>query len=365
MKLLLVTDAWAPQTNGVVRTLSAVVGELEAMGHRVRVISANEFRNFACPTYPEIRLAAMIRGHMAEAIAAFGPDCIHISTEGPLGLAARRYCLNNGLAFTTAWHTKFPDYVNARFGIPHEVTYGVMQWFHKPARSVMVPTPSLKKDLEARGFKKVKIWSRGVDTDLFHPRDEAFYGGENPHWLYVGRVAVEKNLEAFLGLDLPGTKHVVGDGPQREDLARRYPDTIFHGRKSGEELARHYAGADVFVFPSKTDTFGLVVLEALASGVPVAAYPATGPMDILAGTGAGVLNGNLHTACRTALTLDRKACRELAEQYSWRASAEQFLNNMRPLGDPSHRSLRAKRRVRRVWTARIYQAVQQVQHQFH
>ena len=292
------------------------------------------------------------------------PDCIHISTEGPLGLAARRYCLNNGLAFTTAWHTKFPDYVNARFGIPHAVIYGIMQWFHKPARSVMVPTLSLKKDLEIRGFKKVKIWSRGVDTDLFHPRDDAFYDGESPHWLYVGRVAVEKNLEAFLKLDLPGTKHIVGDGPQRAALAERYRDVIFHGHKSGEELARHYASADVFVFPSKTDTFGLVVLEALASGVPVAAYPATGPKDILAGTDAGVLNENLQIACYKALGLDRTACRKLAEHYSWRACAEQFLSNMRPLGTPSHRPLRAKRRVRRVWTARIYQTVQQVQHPF-
>ena len=335
MRIALVTDAWFPQVNGVVRTLSRVKQELEALGHAVEVVAPPAFRTVACPTYPEIRLALLPGGKVGRLLAASGAEAIHIATEGPLGLAARRWCLKRGLPFTTSYHTRFPEYVAARVPVPSAWGYRVMRWFHRPSAGVMVATASLSDELAARGFANLRPWTRGVDLELFHPRpgQGAPYDLPRPVFLYVGRVAVEKNIEAFLALDLPGAKLVVGGGPQLEQLRRRFPAAHFAGPKQGEELARYYAAADVFVFPSLTDTFGLVVLEALASGLPVAAYPVTGPKDILAGSGAGVLDQDLRRAALAALALDPAAARRHAERFSWPATAQLFLANLAPFGN--------------------------------
>jgi glycosyltransferase involved in cell wall biosynthesis len=330
MRILIVTDAWAPQINGVVRTLTRTRQELEGLGHEVRVISPDLFRNLPCPTYPEIRLAVLPGRRLPLMIDAFQPCAIHISTEGPLGQAARRYCLKRRLPFTTAYHTRFPEYIRARTKIPVSATYRLMRRFHRPASGVMVATRSMERELAGRGFRNLRHWSRGVDTELFRPRDKDLLDLPRPFHLYVGRVAVEKNIEDFLRLELAGSKLVVGDGPQLSDLRRKYPETRFVGSKVGEELAAHYAAADVFVFPSRTDTFGLVLLEALASGVPVAAYPVPGPLDIVDGTGVGVLDEDLAAAARRAIAIPPERCREVALRYSSRASAEQFVHNLQP-----------------------------------
>lgn len=332
MNIVIVSDAWLPQVNGVVRTLATVQGELSAMGHRVEVIGPDRFRSLPCPTYSEIRLALFPGRRLARAIDALQPCAIHIATEGPLGFAARRYCRKHGYPFTTALHTRFPEYLEARFGVPPAWVYAVMRWFHRPAARVMVATPSLRDELAARGFRNLVAWTRGVDLALFRPQPEAREraAGPRPHWLYVGRVAVEKNIAAFLALPLPGTKIVVGDGPQLAELKRRHPEARFAGARFGEELAEAYAAADVFVFPSRTDTFGLVLLEALASGVPVAAYPVTGPIDVIDGAPVGVLDEDLGRAARAALAIPAAACRAHAMRFGWRASAEQFLVNLQP-----------------------------------
>jgi len=334
MKLALVTDAWFPQVNGVVRTLSRVKQELEVLGHVVEVIAPPAFRTVPCPTYPEIRLALLQGAKVGRLLAASGAEAVHIATEGPLGLAARRWCLKRGLPFTTSYHPRFPEYVSARAPVPASWSYRVMRWFHRPSAGVMVATQSLSDELAARGFANLKPWTRGVDLELFRPRpgEAAPYDLPRPVFLYVGRVAVEKNIEAFLALDLPGSKLVVGGGPQLEQLRRRFPAAHFAGPKQGENLARHYAAADVFVFPSLTDTFGLVVLEALASGLPVAAFPVTGPKDILAGSAAGALDPDLRRAALAALALDRADARRHAERYSWPATAQLFLDNLAPFG---------------------------------
>lgn len=332
MKILIVTDAWFPQVNGVVRTLSTVAEELREMGHRVEVISPDSFKTIPCPTYPEIRLALFPKIRIKRILEEFKPDAIHIATEGPLGWAARRLCLRRGLPFTTSFHTKFPEYIHARFRVPVRWGYALMRRFHRPSKGVMVATRSLAKTLEGVGFDNIKMWTRGVDTDLFQPRDKTIFGNRNrPVFLFCGRVAVEKNIEAFLALDLPGTKVVVGDGPLMDSLKTRYPDTVFTGYKKGEELARHVAAADVFVFPSLTDTFGLVLLEALASGVPVAAYPVTGPIDVILDEAVGCLDTDLAKAATTALEKDPAACRAYAEGYSWRACADLFFGNLAPM----------------------------------
>jgi glycosyltransferase involved in cell wall biosynthesis len=336
VKILIVTDAWYPQINGVVRTLNTTRLELEKLGHSVEIVGPDRFPTVPLPTYPEIRLALAAGGKLARLIDAFDPDAIHIATEGPLGCAARRYCLRHGLPFTTAYHTRFPEYVRDRLPVPLALCYAVVRRFHAPSSAVMVATPSIENDLTARGFHNIRRWSRGVDTDLFHPRDKAFLTDPRPISLYVGRVAVEKNLEAFLKLDLAGTKYVVGDGPQLAEYRRRYPEARFVGTRQGEELAQYYAAADVFVFPSRTDTFGLVLLEALASGVPVAAYPVPGPLDVIDGSGAGCLDEDLGRAVRAALTIAPERSREHALRFSWRASAEQFLHNLRPFHPTSY-----------------------------
>ncbi|MGF1612305.1 MAG: glycosyltransferase family 4 protein [Kiloniellales bacterium] len=330
MHILIATDAWYPQINGVVRTLSRVRDELQALGHRITVIAPNDFVSVACPTYPEIRLALMPGRRIAKLTRQAAPQAIHIATEGPVGQAARRFCMKRGLPFTTSFHTRFPEYINARFGIPPNWLYALLRRFHAPSRAVMVATGSLRRELEGRGFRHLVPWSRGVDTELFRPRAERLYELEAPIFLYVGRVAVEKNIEAFLKLKLRGSKVVVGDGPQLASLRQAYPAVHFTGAKTGEALARHYAAADVFVFPSRTDTFGLVLLEALASGLPVAAYPVTGPLDLVNGAAVGVLDQDLARAAERALAVSRDDCRAFALSFTWRRCAEQFLDNLAP-----------------------------------
>ena len=333
-RILIVTDAWKPQVNGVVRTLSTVVDELTAMGHVVSVIGPDQFRTLPCPTYPDIALSLLPRRRLVRMVKNFRPDALHIATEGPLGLAARSWAKRSGYAFTTAFHTRFAEYIHARTGLPVRPIYAWMRRFHGAGQGTMVATQSLREELSARGFGNIRSWSRGVDLDLFkpYPRDE-FAHFPGPIFAYIGRVAVEKNIQAFLDLDLPGSKVVVGGGPQSASLQQAYPDVTFTGPRYGEALARAYAGADVLVFPSRTDTFGLVILEALACGTPVAAFPVTGPKDVLTGSAGkvGSLHQDLRLAALGALTADRAACRTHAERFSWRACAEIFLSHLVPL----------------------------------
>ncbi|MEM7121557.1 MAG: glycosyltransferase family 1 protein [Pseudomonadota bacterium] len=335
MRIAIVTDAWFPQVNGVVRTLSRVKRELQTMDHAVTVISPDLFTNLPCPTYPEIRLAVLPGRGVRLRLDEAAPDAIHIATEGPLGWAARGYCRRRGQPFTTSFHTRFPEYVHARSGIPPGWLYRLLRRFHGAGEGIMVATRTIRRDLETRGFDNIRDWTRGVDTELFRPRElisetTSLTSLPRPIHLYVGRVAVEKNIGAFLALDLPGSKVVVGDGPQRKQLAGEHPNVVFTGAKHGEELARHYADADVFVFPSRTDTFGLVLLEAMAAGVPVAAYPVPGPLDVVDGSGAGVLHDDLKTAATEALAIPRETCRDHAMTYSWQRCAQQFLDNLAP-----------------------------------
>ncbi|HTH73486.1 MAG TPA: glycosyltransferase family 1 protein [Trinickia sp.] len=331
MKIMIVTDAWEPQVNGVVRTLKNTTRELTALGHRVELLTPLEFRTIPCPTYPEIRLSLMPRRHVHARIDEFAPDALHIATEGPLGIAARAYALRHALPFTTAYHTRFPEYVEARFGIPTSATYRFLRWFHGRSLAVMAPTPVVKSDLEKHGFDNVVLWTRGVDLDIFHPMESKVLNTARPIFLYVGRVAIEKNVEAFLKLDLPGSKWVAGEGPALAELKSRYPEVNYLGVLSQAELAKVYAAADVFVFPSRTDTFGLVLLEALACGTPVAAYPVTGPIDVLADGNAGAMNEDLREACLDALKIDRDHARAWAERFSWQAASEQFAAHLKPL----------------------------------
>ena len=337
-RILIVTDAWRPQVNGVVRTLEALGRELTQMGHSVHFCTPENHTTLPLPTYPEIRLALFPRPAIAKAIEAFQPDSIHIATEGPMGLWARTLCLERKYAFTTSFHTRFPEYVHARFPfIPESAVYGALRTFHAPAHATMVSTVSLKRELETHGFGRVALWSRGVDVELFRPRSKNVFERlgldlAGPLFLCVGRLAVEKNVAAFLALDLPGTKVVVGDGPDRAELEARFPKVRFLGQCTGEELAALYAASDVFVFPSRTDTFGLVLLEALAAGTPVAAYPVQGPLDVLGEADIAVLDEDLKDACLRALTIPRASCRSFALTRSWRASAEQFLANLAPAG---------------------------------
>ena len=331
MKLLLATDAWFPQVNGVVRTLSRVRDELSAAGIAVEVVAPDDFRSLPCPTYPEIRLAIAPGRGIAARIEAFAPDAIHIATEGPIGQATRNLCRRRGLAFSTSFHTRCPEYVQARLGIPAGLGYALLRRFHRPAGAVMVATPSLRTELQRRGFANVVQWSRGVETTLFRPQRGGLGDLARPVFAYVGRVAVEKNLPAFLALDLPGSKVIIGDGPQRHALERRYPATHFLGTLHGEALAAALADADVFVFPSRTDTFGLVLLEALACGVPVAAYPVTGPIDVVNDPRVATLDEDLGKAALSALGLSREACREFAMGHTWARTAQQFLDHLVPL----------------------------------
>ncbi|WP_374297362.1 glycosyltransferase family 4 protein [Sphingomonas sp.] len=333
MRIAIVTDAWAPQVNGVVRTLGAVRAELQAMGHQVTVLAPDAHPSVPCPTYPEIRLAILRPGELGHRLAAARPQAIHIATEGPLGLAARRWCIARRLPFTTAYHTQFPDYVSARTGIPAAWIWRYVRWFHAPAAAVLASTPGVEASLNAHGLSRVRRWGRGVDLDLFTPDgpvDAAIAALARPIHLYVGRVAIEKNLHAFLATPTAGSKVVVGDGPARAALEQRFPRAHFLGARFGGALAAAYRSADIFVFPSRTDTFGLVMIEALACGTPVAALPVTGPLDLI-GPRHGALDEDLSAAIRRALGCDRRACAAYGRSFSWRRSAQEFLDALVPL----------------------------------
>ncbi len=327
IRICIVTDAWHPQINGVVTTLSQTVSTLEDWGHEVKLITPALFHTIACPTYPDIRLSLFLPGAIRKLIADFLPNAVHIATEGPLGWAARAVCRKLGLLYTTSYHTRFPEYVRLRAPIPLDVSYRVVKFFHGTAARTMV-APTLIDELRRRGFNNLALWSRGVDTDLFKPRDKDYLNLERPIFLYAGRVAVEKNLPAFLDIGLPGSKVVVGDGPALARLQRRYPEVIFTGAKRGVELACHMAAADVFVFPSRTDTFGVVLLEAMACGVPVAAYPVTGPGYIVKNGINGYLNNDLRCAAMRALELNGRQCRQFAGNFSWDSCSKEFFGNL-------------------------------------
>ncbi|MBV8766403.1 MAG: glycosyltransferase family 1 protein, partial [Hyphomicrobiales bacterium] len=317
-----------PQVNGVVRSLENLVREAPRLGVDIAMLTPETFRTVPLPTYPEVRVALARPGVVAERIEGAEPDYIHIATEGPLGLCARLACLHSGRPFTTSYHTRFPEYLAARFIAPARLTYGMMRRFHNSGSGVMVATATLERELAARGFMRLMRWSRGVDAQVFRPRAESIFDMPRPIFLSCGRLAVEKNLGAFLSLDLPGSKLVIGDGPERRALETRFPDARFAGALQGEALAAAYASGDVFVFPSLTDTFGIVLLEALACGLPVAAYPVAGPLDVLGGSGAGVLDDDLRKAALAALDIPRERARAHALTFSWEASTRQFVDNV-------------------------------------
>src|SRR3984893_9816543 len=327
MRILVSTAAWHPQVNGVVRTLTNMAEAARAFGVEISFLTPQSFRTFAMPSYPDLRLALPGPAKTAQLIEQAQPDSIHIATEGPIGLLVRRYCRQHELPFTTSFHTRFPEYISARLPIPESWIWAALRRFHGASQAVMAATPALASELRSRGFRNVVLWPRGVDTGQFHPRTVDL-GLPRPVFLCVGRVAVEKNLEAFLDLDLPGTKVIVGDGPARAALVRKYPQAVFLGARQGEELAETYAAADAFVFPSKTDTFGLVLLEALASGVPVAAFPVTGPRDVLGSSPVGALSDDLQQACLAALRISPQACLEFAANHTWEASARAFIEHI-------------------------------------
>jgi len=328
MRLLIATDAWRPQINGVVRSLEQMAAHADAFGVETAFLTPLDFPSIPMPTYPEIRLSLAYPRNLARRIDALAPTHIHIATEGPIGFAVRSVCLSRGLPYTTSYHTRFPEYVAARARIPQEWTYSVIRRFHNAGCGMMVSTPSLERELAGRGFAKLMRWTRGVDTQLFRPRRQSVLDCKGPVFLTVARLAVEKNLEAFLSLDLPGTKVVVGDGPARAQLERIDPHARFLGALTGETLAQVYASADVFVFPSLTDTFGIVMLEALASGLPIAAFPVTGPLDVVDASGCGVLDGDLRVAALAALDIPSARCRAYGEGFTWRESARQFFANV-------------------------------------
>lgn len=356
MKILLVTDAWHPQINGVVRTLDQTVVHLRQRGHEVEVIAPSDgYFTLPLPTYPDIRLAPFAYNDVKRRMIAFGPEAIHIATEGPLGQMAKVLCHKWAIPFTTSYHTKFPEYIKARMPlVPLAWPYRFVRGFHNAGGRTMVTTPSMVEFLEVRGFTRLAPWARGVDTVLFNPNkktapDDVYAGLERPIWVNVGRVAVEKNLKVFLDLDLPGTKVIVGEGPKLAELKRNYPKVVFTGAKYETELARHFADADVFVFPSKTDTFGLVIIEAMASGLPVAAYPVSGPVDIIPGSKAGVVDEDLRTACLQAADLNPADAVKHAETYSWEAVTDVFFDLLTPQYRPGKRWRRV-RRARRLAT---------------
>ncbi|MBC8131253.1 MAG: glycosyltransferase family 1 protein [Rhizobiaceae bacterium] len=339
MRILIATDAWRPQINGVVRVFETTARHLAAMGHEVEIIGPDRFpRTLPAPGYPEVRLAVTFGRRLGDMIEAFRPDAIHIPVEGPIGLAARHYCVGRGIPFTTSFHTRFGDYFQMRLGISPAPAYALQRWFHNAGSGFMVQTETLERQLSARGFANVRRWGRAVDTSLFRPHrddptfDADFLGLPRPIFLYVGRVSTEKNLARFFELDLPGSKVVVGDGPAMAEHRRDFPNVHFLGYRHGEDLARHFSAADVFVFPSRFETFGLVVLEALACGTPVAAFPVPGPIDIIGGRPEGVLSEDLRAAALEALAIDRGSCRAFAEGFSWEQCTRQFAANLVPLG---------------------------------
>jgi glycosyltransferase involved in cell wall biosynthesis len=330
MKILIATDAWEPQVNGVVRTLQATVKELRQRGHAVRIVHPGDFQTFAMPTYPDIRLAVATAGAMRSILSREQPAAIHIATEGPIGWAMRHACMALKRRFTTSYHTRFPEYISARVPVPEWMTYAMLRHFHEPAAHVMVSTLSMRAELVGHGFRNLAHWPRGVDTALFRTDHPCALDLPRPIFLSVSRLSVEKNLEAFLSLDLPGSKVVVGDGPRAEALRARFPAAHFLGLRQGSELAAIYASADVFVFPSRTDTFGIVLLEAAASGLPIAAFPVSGPLDVVGGTGVAVLDEDLRKASMAALLIPRERCRAFAMTRSWPAATDAFVANLVP-----------------------------------
>ncbi len=335
MKILIASDAWDPQTNGVVTTLKATIETLGRLGHEVRVISPQGLASIPAPSYPEIRLAVAPGFHIARQVKSFRPHAIHIATEGPIGISMRRYCRRHGLPFTTSYHTRYPQYLNARWPIPISVSYAWLRRFHGAAARTFVSSDSLRSELSSRGFRHLHQWRRGVNLELFRPladRTPAELAGvPRPIMAYMGRVAVEKNIDAFLRLRLPGTKLVIGNGPARDELSEGHPDALFVGYRFGVELAAMLSAADVFVFPSLTDTFGLAMIEALACGLPVAAFPVPGPVDVIEPGVTGVLADDLAAAIRGALRLDRHVCAERAKAFTWEAATEQFLDGLEPI----------------------------------
>ena len=327
----MISDAWHPQVNGVVRALDTTARHIRDAGHEVEVLGPNQFRTVPLPTYAEIRLALTHPGRVGKLIDDAEPDAVHIATEGPLGWMARSWLKRRGIPFTTSFHTMFPQYVRMRTGLPESVGFRVLRRFHNAGERTMVSTPTLAKLLCGHGFAQLALWSRGVDAELFRPVTPARLDGVGPIQLYVGRVAVEKNLEAFLKLDTPGTKYVVGEGPEKRELENAYPSVRFVGAKYGDDLLAHYCAADVFVFPSLTDTLGFVMMEALACGVPVAAFPVQGPVDVIGDSGAGVLSTDLADAVGRAIGIDPKICRDRALEFSWPRSAREFIANLVPI----------------------------------
>ena len=342
MRILIATDAWHPQVNGVVRTLTSLARSAATLGSEIEFLTPDGFPSVGVPTYPGLRIALPNRRKISARIEEVSPDAIHIATEGPIGWAVRAYCRRHKLAFTTSYTTRFPEYIAVRSPIPASVSYAVLRHFHAAAAMTMIATPSLRQELGAKGFRRLGFWTRGVDTRLFTPDEPAELDLPRPIFMTMGRVAVEKNIEAFLALDLPGSKVVVGDGPQRAALERQYPKVRFLGEKTGRDLTAHLAAADVFVFPSRTDTFGVVQLEALACGTPVAAFPVTGPLDVIADHPVGALDEDLRSACIRALGMSRETCRNFALERSWENSARQFIGNLAALQPsrsprPAHR----------------------------
>ncbi len=331
MRIAIISDAWRPQINGVVRTIETVSQLLNAQGHDVEVFGPDRFHTLPCPTYPEIRLSLFPSGRLSHMLKQFAPDAIHLVTEGPLGWAARAFCLKHGIPFTSAYHTRFPEYVHARIRLPVSWSYAFVRRFHAPSSGVLVVAQSIRDELSAQGFRNLVPWSRGVDITAFKPRPREAFEGKRPIWLYAGRVAIEKNIKAFLDLDLPGIKWVVGGGPQLAELKRRYGHIQFFGSVDTEELSMRYAQADCFVFPSRTDTFGLVMVEALASGLPVAGYPVPGPLDVVTVPGVGAIDEDLRIACLTAVSGDPAACRRHAENFTWERCAAQFLGALQQI----------------------------------
>jgi glycosyltransferase involved in cell wall biosynthesis len=333
MRIVLITDAWYPQVNGVVTTWNHVRDQCEQMGHTFEVIHPGLFRTFQAPRYPDIRLAVLPRFKLRRMLDEMAPEAVHIATEGPLGIAARGWCRSRRMPWTTSYHTQFPDYLRTYFKIPRPPTYAFLRWFHGRAERTLVPTRSIKEELIEHGFKadQLVVWTRGVDHATFHPQPddrETLAELPRPRFVYVGRVAAEKNIKAFLDLDLEGVKVVIGDGPAKADLERRYADVRFVGWKKGEDLARHIAACDVFVFPSKTDTFGVVMIEALACGLPVAAYPVTGPRDVITDPKVGALDEDLQRAAERAAELNAEDCIAFAESFTWRRCADMVVENL-------------------------------------
>lgn len=329
LRIAIVSDAYYPHVSGVARSIEATADELRKRGHEILIVAPKDYRmKVPMLGYPEIKLVVAPGKKLRKLLDDFNPDALHISVEGPLGMAARSYAKKRKLHFTTAYHTRFPEYAQIYAKIPLAWTYAFARWFHNGASSVMVAADSLKNDLEKWGIKNMVIWPRGVDTELFDPKKKRELPHEGPIFMYMGRVAPEKNIDAFLQLDLPGTKYIVGDGPDRKRLEKKFPDAIFTGYKFGDELASYLAAADVFVFPSLTDTLGLVMLEANACGTPVATFPSQASEAVIKEGENGVVREDLKEACMEALKLSREKCREIACQNGWSVPADMFLANL-------------------------------------